>query len=185
MNRATLCALVMLTAWPLQAFDDAMRAWVQVQRTPSWNQAMQVVSDKSRGLVFGGAAIALFAGPVARAVVGETAIALVPVNLAVEGLKWTVGRTRPDGDRNRRNSSFPSSHAANAFTVAAVVGRRWRRAAVPMWLAAFLVGYSRMLLDRHWASDILGALTLALLGAWIAGVVRARWAARRGPAARA
>lgn len=181
MSRASLCALVLLVAWPLQTFDDAARAWVQVQRTPNWRGAMQVVSDKSRGVVFGGAAIALFAGPVARAVVGETAIALLPVNLAVEGLKWTVWRTRPDGDRNRRNSSFPSSHAANAFTVAAVVARRWRRAAVPVWLAAFLVGYSRMLLDRHWASDILGALVLALLGAWFAGwFVGFVGAARRG-----
>ena len=181
MNRASWCAIVLLSLWPLQTFDDAVRAWLQVQRTPGWNQTMQVVSDKSRGLVFGGAAIALFAGPVARAVVGETAIALVPVNLAVEGLKWTVWRTRPDGDRNRRNSSFPSSHAANAFTVAAVVGRRWRRAAVPLWLSAFLVGYSRMLLDRHWASDVLGSLVLALLGAWFAGVIRDRWVARRRP----
>lgn len=179
MTRATWCVLLLIVSWPLQAFDDAVRAWVQVQRTPSWTNAMQVVSDKSRGLVFGGAAIALFAGPVARAVVGETAVALVPVNLAVEGLKWTVGRTRPDGDCNRRNSSFPSSHAANAFTVAAVVARRWRRAAVPLWLAAALVGYSRMLLDRHWASDVLGSLALALLGAWFAGWVRDAWRARR------
>lgn len=179
MNRATGFALLLLTVWPLQAFDDGVRSWVMVQRTPTWKGAMQVVSDKSRGVVFGGAAIALFAGPVARAVVGETVVALLPVNLAVEGLKWTVARTRPDGDRNRRNSSFPSSHAANAFTVAAVVARRWRRVAVPMWLGALLVGYSRMLLDRHWASDILGALVLALLGAWFAGWVRSRWVARR------
>ena len=65
-------------------------------------------------------------------------------------------------------------------TVAAVVARRWRRVAVPLWLAALLVGYSRMLLDRHWASDILGALALALMGAWFAGRVRAWWSAQRG-----
>jgi undecaprenyl-diphosphatase len=116
-------------------------------------------------------------------VVGETALALLPVNLAVESLKWVVWRTRPDGDTHRRNSSFPSSHAANAFTVAAVVGRRWRRVAVPIWLGACLVGYSRMLLDRHWATDILGALLLALAGAWLAGIARDAWRRRRAKAA--
>jgi membrane-associated phospholipid phosphatase len=116
-------------------------------------------------------------------VVAETVVALVPVNLAVEGLKWTVNRTRPDGDRNRRNSSFPSSHAANALTVALVVGRRWRRIALPLGAFALLVCYSRMWFDRHWASDLLGAAVLALAGAWLAGRLREGWAERRSRAA--
>ena len=183
MTGVRVWAFLLLLVWPFQTFDDAVRAWVQVQRTPTWSAAMQVVSDRSRGVVFGGAAIGLLAGPVSRAVVGETALALLPVNLAVESLKWVVWRTRPDGDTHRRNSSFPSSHAANAFTVAAVVGRRWRRVAVPVWLGACLVGYSRMLLDRHWATDILGALLLALAGAWLAGLAREAWRRRRAKTA--
>jgi hypothetical protein len=43
-------ALLLLLVWPFQTFDDAVRAWVQVQRTPTWSAAMQVVSDRSRGV---------------------------------------------------------------------------------------------------------------------------------------
>jgi len=125
------------------------------------------VSDRSRVLLLAGGAAALLAAP-GRAFVLETVAALLPVNVVVESLKWGVGRTRPDGDTNRRNSSFPSSHAANAFTVAAVITRRWRRAAIPAWLAALTVAYSRLYLDRHWLSDALFALLLGVGGAWLA-----------------
>ena len=132
---------------------------------------MRLASDKSRVVLIAGGALALFAGSAGRAFVLESAIALVPVNVAVEGLKWCVGRTRPDGDTNRRNSSFPSSHAANAFAVAMVLARRFRRATIPAWIAAGIVAYSRLYLDRHWLSDVVCSLALgvgsALLAAWL------------------
>lgn len=171
-------AIALLMLWPLQGFDDVCRTAVQSWRSPAGDGVMRVVSDRSRVLVFAGAALALVS-PAGRAVLAETLVALAPVNLAVEGLKYGVARVRPDGDRNRRNSSFPSSHAANAFTVAAVVARRWRPSALVLWVGAASVGLSRMWLDRHWASDVLMALALALAGAWFAGRVRERWRARR------
>ncbi len=172
----------LLVAWPLQTLDDAARGWVLAHRTPALESAMRVVSGKSRAVLIGGAALAALSGAAGRAFALEAAIAVVPVNLAVETLKWTVARTRPDGDQNRRNSSFPSSHAANAFTVAAVLARRWRRAALPAFLAAAVVAYSRMVLDRHWLSDVLGGLVLALAGAWLAAWVLRRWSERKAVA---
>ena len=171
--RAVLLSLI--AVWPGQAIDDAARTWVQAHRTPALEAPMRLASDKSRVVLIAGGAVALFAGPSGRAFVLESVLALIPVNAAVESLKWCVGRTRPDGDTNRRNSSFPSSHAANAFAVAAVITRRWRRAAIPAWCVAAFVAASRVYLDRHWLSDVVFALALGAGGAWLA----AWWMRRR------
>jgi membrane-associated phospholipid phosphatase len=167
--RAALLSLV--AAWPGQPIDDAARAWMQAHRTPALEAPMRFASDRARVVLFAGGGVALLAGASGRAFVLECAVALLPVNLAVEGLKWGVRRTRPDGDTNRKNSSFPSSHAANAFTVAAVLTRRWRRAAIPAWIAALAVAISRVYLDRHWLSDVVFALALGVGGAWLAAWV--------------
>jgi membrane-associated phospholipid phosphatase len=171
-------ALALLLAWPLQPLDDATRAWVQALRRPALEVPMRVVSDRSRMVLFAGAGAALLSGAAGRVFVGESLVALLPLNGAVELLKWSVNRTRPDGDRNRRNSSFPSSHAANAFALAAVITRRWRRAAIPAWLAASVVAFSRLYLDRHWLTDVLGSLALALAAAWFAAWAMRRWQGR-------
>ena len=170
--RAALLSLV--AAWPGQPIDDAARAWVQAHRAPALEAPMRFASDRARLVLIAGGATALLAGVSGRAFVLECVVAMVPVNVAVEGLKLAVGRVRPDGDRNRANSSFPSSHAANAFTVAAVLTRRWRRAALPAWFAALTVAFSRLYLDRHWLSDVLFALLLAAGGAWLAARLMAR-----------
>lgn len=171
--------LTSLVAWPLQPLDDAVRGWILARRDEPTRATMEFVSAKSRLVLFGAAVAGLVAGPAGRAFVAELAIALVPVNLSVEGLKWTVARTRPDGDSHRRNSSFPSSHAANGFALAAVVTHRLRKLAIPAWIVATLVAYSRMVLDRHWLSDVLGSLVLALGGAWLAAWLLARWRSRK------
>jgi membrane-associated phospholipid phosphatase len=159
-------------AWPLQPLDDAVRTWMRSHQEPVARAGLQAVSKHSRTALIGATVLGLLAGPAGRACVLEGVAALVPVNLAVEGLKWTVNRPRPDGDTNRRNSSFPSSHAANAFAAAFVLTRRFRRVGplllVPVWLAAATVSVSRMYLDRHWLSDCLGAALLAWGGGWLA-----------------
>jgi membrane-associated phospholipid phosphatase len=166
-SRAALLSFALV--WPGQPIDDAARAWVQAHRTPALEAPMRFASDRARTVLIAGGALALFAGASGRAFVLESVVALVPVNLVVEGLKWVVDRTRPDGEHKRSNSSFPSSHAANAFTLAAVITRRWRRAAIPAWLVATFVAMSRVYLDRHWLSDVAFALVLGVGGAWLAG----------------
>jgi len=144
---------------PVESLDRAVRERVQASRSPALEAPMQAVTRGSRTLLYVAAGIGLVSGPVGRAVVGQAVVALVPVNLAVEGLKWTVGRTRPDGDSRRRNSSFPSSHAANAAAAATVLSRRWPRGSLVFAALALLVACSRVYLDRHWVSDVtFGAL---------------------------
>ncbi len=176
--RSLLLALAL--SWPLQPLDDAVQSWMRSHRDPSAHQAMDFVSSRARWLLIGAAATGLVAGAAGRGFVAELAVALVPVNLVVEGLKWTVGRTRPDGERHRRNSSFPSSHAANAFALAAVLTRCWPRSALPAWLAAGVVAFSRLYLDRHWFSDVLASALIALAFAWLSARILKRGQERTG-----
>lgn len=171
--------LLGVLAWPLQTVDDAVRDWMLANQNPGVRKVMEVVSSKSRVVLIAGGVLGLVTGQAGRYCLAETAVALIPVNVAVEGLKWTVNRPRPDGDQSRKNSSFPSSHAANAFAVALVVGRRFNRSAIPFMLLACLVAFSRMYLDRHWLSDVLGSLLLAWGGAWLAGRAMSWWQERR------
>lgn len=171
---------VVLLGSLLQPLDDAAREWVQSQRRPQWEQPMNLVSNRSRVVLVTLAVAGLVSGAAGRAAVLEGAVALVPVNLAVEGLKWSVGRTRPDGDRRRRNSAFPSSHSANAFAVATVIARRWRRWAVPAGAFAVLVAWSRMYLDRHWLTDVTGGALIGIIGTLLAVEALHRWQRARG-----
>ena len=98
------------------------------------------------------------------------------MNLAVEGLKRLTYRARPDGEHKRSNAAFPSSHAANAFALAAVLARRWRRAAPALWLLAALIAFSRIYLNRHFTSDAVVGSVIGLVGAW---AVHAEWERRR------
>ncbi|MBQ0030768.1 MAG: phosphatase PAP2 family protein [Bacteroidales bacterium] len=75
----------------------------------------------------------------------------------VEGLKNTVGRTRPDNQYER--NSFPSGHTITSFTSATILHREY--GGVSPWFSvggytlASFVGVSRLLNNRHWASDVL------------------------------
>lgn len=184
---AKLLALALLAAWPLQALDEAAMRAVQASRRPALEPVAGALSKHSRTALAVAGAGALLAGGAARAVAIEAAVALVPVNLAVEGLKRATFRARPDGEHRRSNAAFPSSHSANAFAVAAVLARRWRKAALPAFALAAAVAWSRMYLNRHWLTDVAGgallAVSLALLSVHWWRAWRA-WRASRSVAAK-
>ncbi len=104
-------------------------------------------------------------------------------SLAVAGLKVVVGRARPDrgegpwsfqwfgGGVTGGHSSFPSQHAATAFSLAGVVSARVPRGGWWAWPLAGLVAASRVHDDAHWASDVVAG---ALLGTAVARWVVAR-----------
>lgn len=162
--RALFAAL--LLAAPLQSLDDAARTAVQGTRRPWLEPAMRFASDAGRPAMLGGAVVALLSGAAGRAVLAEAVVVLVPVNLVVEVLKRATDRTRPDGTHARSNAAFPSSHTANAFAVAFLLARRWRRSAVPVFAFAAWVGFSRLYLDRHWLTDVAAGAAIGGLVAW-------------------
>lgn len=97
----------------------------------------------------------------------ETAQAMV-ISLGLSAgtaaaLKQVVGRKRPTPPTKRSNSSFPSGHATVAFAAASTIGHAYPRLAVPAYLLAGTVAYSRIYLKRHYPTDVLAG---ALLG-WV------------------
>jgi undecaprenyl-diphosphatase len=104
-------------------------------------------------------------------------IAVVAERLAVDGLKLSFGRVRPEFDTQlvQVNSlSFPSGHAANSLTAWAlfacfVVPARYRGAAIiAAFVIAFVVGATRVLLGVHWFSDVIGGWAAGLLAVMLA-----------------
>jgi undecaprenyl-diphosphatase len=165
---------------PVTDLDQAVRHQVQSARRPWLEPVMHAATSIGRPTVVLGAllAIAVLGGPPGVVLARTTLVAAIPTNLAVELLKRSTRRTRPDGSRDPRNASFPSSHAANAFALAVVLAARWRRATAAFLLAAALVAFSRMYLDRHFLSDVLCG---AALGA-VCGGLAVLWCGRGGRA---
>jgi membrane-associated phospholipid phosphatase len=69
--------------------------------------------------------------------------------------------------------SFPSNHASNTFGLAAFISYNYRKLAIPSFLIASLVGYSRIYLTSHYPTDVLGGAAWGmLLGFTVAMAVR-------------
>ena len=68
-----------------------------------------------------------------------------------QAIKFSAGRTRPDGT----SYSFPSGHSASSFATAAVLQRHlgWK-AGIPAYAVATYVAASRMETQRHFLSDV-------------------------------
>jgi membrane-associated phospholipid phosphatase len=74
-------------------------------------------------------------------------------------LKFSVQRTRPDGEAR----SFPSGHASASFATASVLQRHFgARAAIPAYGAAVYITMSRLQANSHYASDLLIGAALGM-----------------------
>jgi membrane-associated phospholipid phosphatase len=79
----------------------------------------------------------------------------------VQGLKFAVGRTRPDESDNH---SFPSGHAATSFMIATTLQRYYGwPAGIIGYSAATFIAVSRARSDKHWASDLAAGATLGYI----------------------
>jgi undecaprenyl-diphosphatase len=183
MKGLTGVLLVAAFLGPVGDLDRAVRDAVQAGRRPALEGPMRTLTAIGRPvIVLGGlAAIAVLDRSAGPRTARDALLALAPTNALVEGLKRLTFRPRPDGEHRRSNAAFPSSHAANAFALAAVLARRWRRAGWGLFPFAAAVAASRMYLDRHWLSDVVVGTAIGLASAWlVARLLRARAARSTG-----
>ncbi len=189
--------LVLALAAAQQQFlplDRSVREWVQPMRSGWLDVSMEAVSflGEPAGMI----PLILVASAVLWRASRHWAL-LLPVLMAGTGVlqlvgKWAADRPRP----NAAPWGFPSGHVLSlavffgimAFLLVTLTERRrrWRvSACLACGAAVGLVAASRVYLDMHWLSDVLGGFTLGtayLLIAIGAAQPLARRAARR-PAA--
>ena len=150
-------------------FDEPIRAWVQAHHTPAGERFFLLLSRVGGPSVVVPLSVAIgiwlrsrrslpIAGTVLLA--PSTALALF---LAV---KSVYRRKRPAGAQRQREKTyaFPSGHAAASAAVFGTLGYvLWREellGSVPSGILAtvpsLLIGASRVYLDVHWPTDVLG-----------------------------
>jgi hypothetical protein len=86
-----------------------------------------------------------------RAATYDLSQAVIVTQVYTWALKLVVQRERPDGSNHH---SFPSGHAANAFTVASVFATHYKKLAVPAYAFGTFVAVSRMAAQKHFFSDV-------------------------------
>ncbi len=97
----------------------------------------------------------------------DTGIVTVEATLVsgmiVLGLKYAVGRERPDESDDK---SFPSNHATGTAALAASISEMYdwdAKIAVPLYALTAFVGASRLDDNEHYLSDVVGGIALGTI----------------------
>ena len=101
-------------------------------------------------------------------VLATDAMAAAMMAAVVNGMKYGINRTRPNGD----NASFPSGHTATAFTGATLLAHEYGSRSVWIPIAGYTVatasGVMRILNNRHYVSDVVVGAAVGILSAELA-----------------
>ncbi len=176
-----LLAVVVRSTDLLSGLDSSVAEWGNRHASAWSHDALTLVTQLGETWLVVLVAIAVAAVEIARTrnrwVVPFLVAVIFGDKLLTEAIKQIVDRARPaiEAVAATLGPSFPSGHtstaAASWAAFALVAGRWWGRRAWPA-LAGVAVGIavavaaSRVLLDVHWLSDVLGGLALGW--AWFA-----------------
>jgi membrane-associated phospholipid phosphatase len=165
----------------IQHVDNSVAAWGYDHRSAASTSGLKAITELGNIRIVIGLAVVLVLVDVIRHRNRWSFLFLLFVLAGMEatmlGVKDIVGRLRPTLNPAAMGlgPSFPSGHSATAaaFYAAAalIVGRSLRREARQVVIAAAVafavaVAASRVLLDLHWLSDVIGGLSLGW--AWFA-----------------
>jgi undecaprenyl-diphosphatase len=165
----------------IQHVDNSVAAWGYGHRSSASTSGLQAVTNLGNIRIVVGLALLLVLAGLYRRRSGWPFLFLVTVLAGMEAsmllVKDLVGRLRPTLNPAAASlgPSFPSGHAATAaafYAAAALVigrglrGRVRHLAAAVAVSVAVAVAASRVLLDLHWLSDVVGGLALGW--AWFA-----------------
>ncbi|HEY0995619.1 MAG TPA: phosphatase PAP2 family protein [Gemmatimonadaceae bacterium] len=186
--RAGLIALASLAAIVLAAkvgedvfthesgtFDDAVRGWTLAHRTASgFTLFLWITRIGAAGpVVLAAFLVGAWLWRKRGRRVGAALVAAPAAAVGIfEAVKYTFGRQRPVGAvaLHITTFAFPSGHATASAAVAPIVGYvLWREGLTRRWVAVtlgaavpLLIGISRVYLDVHWATDVLGGWAIGL-----------------------
>ena len=142
-----------LARWDQQLFDRFYDT--PPPNEPMWT-AMEITTEFGHYRSVMGLSILLMAyGNEDRQNTGRLlSSAYLSTGLITYSVKQLVRRKRPLDDM-LGNPSMPSGHASIAFSAATILGYRYPRWRIPLYIGAGLVGFSRVYLGRHYVSDVL------------------------------
>ena len=155
---------------------DFMRR--QTQGNTFLNDVQNFGQSYAVGVVGGFYVAGLAMGSEKTVHVGEDLLTASVISATInQTIKVTVNRYRPRDDQGivnlqgytglNNNSSFPSGHTTEAFTLASVIATSYEDnpwVACSVYTVAGMVGVARMYLDAHWASDVVAS---AFIGTWV------------------
>lgn len=157
------------------AFDESVRTWIMAHQNPIVYKIAYFITWAGSPVVM--IILAVVAGVWFYQRRGRSKAGVMIAAPAVGGVvsyvvKYLFGRARPAGGAllNERSYSFPSGHALTSaavmVTLCYVLAREgiisWRSAILIGGTVPLLVGLSRLYLDVHWTTDVVGG--------WAAGL---------------
>jgi undecaprenyl-diphosphatase len=156
--------------------DNAVRAWFLAHQNPTLYKiaaALTSIGSPTVMVILAIAAGVWFYRTRGRSKAGVIVAAPAAGGLLAGGMKLLYGRARPAGAAlfNERTFSFPSGHAATSaavmVTLCYVLAREriisWPAAIVIGGLVPLIVGLTRLYLDVHWMTDVVGGWTAGLI----------------------
>jgi membrane-associated phospholipid phosphatase len=163
-------------------FDSGVREWILAHQNPAVHSFFAWSSKIGSVSPFCWAAVVVSFIFFVRGRRRATVSGLIAPALAVFtylGAKKFLPRVRPPSDAalHEATHSFPSAHATTSTAVCCTIayllwceGMLSPRAAVLLAIAPpLIIGASRVYLDVHWTTDVLGGWTAGLI---IAGIAR-------------
>ena len=160
-----------------QSLDFTMLRAINKNDQPNWDKTMRITSTSIYPVMVAAPTTLLLSGYINddKIMMRNCVKTIAAIGLSVlltTSLKYSFKRERPfqqyPNDIIKRDDvggfSFPSGHTSVSFATATALTlstKKWY-VAVPAYLYACFVGYSRMRLGVHFPSDVLGGIVVGI-----------------------